>query len=133
MGAPERRLIDDVLRGMDLATERLFRINAGVGWTGRVVRHAGGGIVLANARPLRAAPAGWPDLFGWKTITITPEMVWMKLAVARGVEIKAAGGQLRPEQERFAGMLMEMGGSFEVVHGDPRCDETRDLKTGGDL
>ena len=118
MGAPEQAAIDRILRGMS-ADERLFRINAGVGWAGRVAKQLPGAVLLADPRPLRAAPAGWPDLFGWRTVTITPEMVGQRVAVARGIEVKAASpgrspGRLRPEQARFGTMLETMGGIFEV-------------------
>lgn len=114
MGAPEQAAIDRILRGM-AADDRLFRINAGVGWAGRVVRHLPGAVLLADPRPLRAAPPGWPDLFGWRAVTITPEMVGQRVAIARGVEVKADGrGRLRPEQARFGDVLESMGGIFEV-------------------
>jgi len=119
MGAPERDVIAAVLRAMDPAQDRLFRINAGQGWAGRVVKRTASALVLAEPRPLHAAPAGWPDLFGWRSVTITPKMVGQTVAVARAVEIKAGGpsrgGRLRPEQARFKELLEGMGGLFEIA------------------
>jgi hypothetical protein len=114
MGAPEQAVIDRVLRGMDTGRDRLFRINAGTGWVGRVVQHTGRILTLADPRPLRAAPPGWPDLFGWRSHIVTEADVGRVLAVARGVEVKAAGGTLCDAQARFCAMLESMGGIFEI-------------------
>ena len=116
MGSPERNRIDQILRSIDGSSERLFRINAGSGWIGRIAKRIGAGILLANARPLHAAPKGWPDLFGWKTITVTPDMVGRRLAVAKGIEVKVTG-KLSAEQRRFGAILERMGGIFIVDTG----------------
>jgi hypothetical protein len=86
-----------------------------MGWIGRVLKHTGEMIALANPRPLRAAPEGWPDLFGWKTITITQEMVGRKIAVARAVEVKAGNDKLRTEQAKFRKIFESMGGLYEIA------------------
>ena len=115
MGAPEQAVIARVLREMDRGRDRLFRINAGMGWTGRIAKRTDRALVLADPRPLHAAPDGWPDLFGWRSHTVTEADVGRVLAVARGVEVKAGGGRLRPDQARFREMLESMGGEFEIA------------------
>lgn len=105
--------------------ERLFRINAGTGWVGRSIRRVNGGLLISEPRPLEAAPVGWPDLCGWRTVTITSDMVGQKLAVFVGEEFKVTG-DLRPEQKRFAEVLERMGGIYRVVR-PTRDDETRSL------
>lgn len=114
MSKLERTIITRVLRELDPGLERLFRINAGVGWVGRIVKHTGQAIVLAEPRPLHAAPAGWPDLFGWRTVEITAEHVGAVLAVVRAVEVKAGRDQLSARQRKFAEMLRAMGGIYEI-------------------
>jgi hypothetical protein len=116
MGAPEKKIIDDILSSLDPSTERLFRINAGVGWTGKIIKRTMDAIVLGAPRILRAAPEGWPDLFGWKTITITPDMVGLKIAVVRAVEVKANDDRLRTAQAKFKQLIESMGGIFEISH-----------------
>ena len=115
---PERRIMAAVLRALDPATERLFRINAGTGWTGKIVKHTGDMIMMAEPRPLHAAPTGWPDLCGWRAVTITQDMVGKTLAVFRGVEIKAGSDRLRPQQRRFMDVVLAHGGLFEVIDDD---------------
>jgi len=94
--------------------KRLFRINAGMGWVGKIVRREGNILILKDPRPLHAAPKGWPDLSGWESITVTPEMVGQKIAVFTGIEVKVTGN-LRPEQANFKKILEDQGGIFEVV------------------
>jgi hypothetical protein len=93
---------------------RLFRINSGMGWAGKVVRKTGNTIILKDARPLHAAPTGWPDLCGWTTIEITPDMVGSKMAVFTAVEVKVTGG-LNKAQRAYRAIIEAMGGIFEVV------------------
>lgn len=110
----EGDLIRDRLAGMDVDRERLFRINAGLGWAGSTVRKVGAAMLIKDARPLRAAPEGWPDLCGWETVEVTQDMVGRRLAVFVGEEFKTSGG-LRPEQARFRDVLLRMGGVYRVV------------------
>jgi hypothetical protein len=97
---------------------RLFRINAGVGWVGKIVKRTSRRITLENYRPLHAAPPGWPDLAGWTEIEITPDMVGQKIAVFTGKEFKPRLGRLRREQKIFGNVLERMGGDFSIVRRD---------------
>lgn len=101
------------LAGLDPDTERLFRINSGIGWQGTTIRHDADHIVLSNPRPLHAGPKGWPDLCGWEVIEVTPEMVGMRIAVFVGEEVKMTG-DLSREQNLFGTLLRRMGGIFRV-------------------
>jgi len=94
--------------------QRLFRINSGMGWAGKVLRREPSLIVLETPRPLHAAPEGWPDICGWTTIEITPEMVGQRIAVFTGMEVKVSGN-LSKAQKAFGGLLERMGGYFNVI------------------
>lgn len=84
----------------DLAGECLmFRANVGTGWqgTGKPVRFSRethvvakrGDVLLRNARPFDTGlPAGFSDLFGVTSITITPEMVGKRIGVFYAIEVK---------------------------------------------
>jgi hypothetical protein len=109
----EREKINEILANLS-PSERLFRINAGTGWQGKIIEHSRSIIVLANPRPLHAAPKDWPDLCGWETIEITPEMVGQKIAVFKGVEVKISG-RLTPGQRKFGELIERMGGIFQVI------------------
>jgi len=114
MGTKEQNKIAEILSTIDPETERLFRINSGMGWIGKYRRTKDGIVIIENGRPLHAAPEGWPDLAGWKTIEITPEMIGKKIAVFMGKEIKVTG-KLSKAQKIFGEILTQMGGLFEVI------------------
>ncbi len=114
MGAKARKIQAEHLRSLP-KNKRLFPINAGLGWVGSIVRQTPGLIILKNPRPLHAAPPGWPDLCGWETIEITPDMVGKKIAVFVAEEIKADGDRLTPPQKRFRKMVEKMGGVYRVI------------------
>ena len=113
MASKEKTLTNSVLRELG-DDERLFRINAGAGWTGQVVSNQDGLLVMKNPRRFIGAPKGWPDLAGWKTVTVTKDMVGKKLAVFVGKEVKATG-KLSKVQEKFRDLVKQMGGIYRVV------------------
>jgi hypothetical protein len=112
MSQLERGKINEILVSLP-PNKRLFRINSGMGWAGNVAHKEKGAVILKNARPLHAAPTGWPDLCGWETIEITPDMVGQKIAVFVGEEVKLSG-KLSREQSLFGELLRKMGGIFRV-------------------
>jgi hypothetical protein len=95
-------------------SERLFRINAGMAWTGTDIIKKGKFLIIKNPYPFHGAPTGWPDLCGWTEITITPEMVGQKVAVFTAEEIKATG-TLSTDQKKFRKIIERMGGIFKVL------------------
>lgn len=58
---------------------------------------------------------GSSDLIGWKSITVTPEMVGKRLAVFVAVEVKTAKGRLTKEQRNFIDRLRMCGGIAGVA------------------
>jgi hypothetical protein len=61
-----------------------------------------------------ASPGG-SDLIGYRTITITPDMVGQKIAVFTALEIKTATGRATPEQRRFIDHIRGAGGISAIV------------------
>ena len=108
----EQEKIKDILKNLP-DNKRLFRINAGTGWTGETSKAGIDLIAIRNPRILHAAPKGWPDLCGWETIEITPDMIGKKVAVFVFEEIKLSG-KLSKEQKKFRDVLLEMGGVFRL-------------------
>jgi hypothetical protein len=58
---------------------------------------------------------GSADLIGWRTVTITPDMVGQRLAVFTSIEIKTPTGRIRPEQQAWLSVVQGAGGIAGVV------------------
>ena len=113
---PESEVIKEILANLGPG-ERLFRANSGQGYTGKPVFMKNGVLKLLGYRVFRAMPEGFPDLIGWKTITVTPEMVGKQIAVFWGKEVKTGKLQPTKAQRKFGEVLEKMGGIFEVFRG----------------
>jgi hypothetical protein len=123
MGVKENKKKNDILLNLK-PNERLFRINAGMGWTAppkrtAIKRESDGSttVIMKNAFPFHGAPKGWPDLCGWETVEITPDMVGQRVAVFRFDEIKQTG-RLSKEQSLMIDALRSMGGFANVHYPD---------------
>jgi hypothetical protein len=112
MGNRERDLINARLSSL-APNERLFRANSGQGWTGKSVKK-NDFLIIKNPRPFHGMPEGFPDLIGWETVEITPDMIGRRVAVFLAEEVKATGS-LSVAQERFRDVIERMGGIFRII------------------
>ncbi len=83
---------------------RLFRNNTGTLPDPRTGRPVQFGLARGSA-----------DLIGWRTITITPEMVGQRVAVFTSIEVKTATGHLTPAQQAWMGTVRGAGGIAGVA------------------
>ncbi len=74
-----------------------------------------GDVIVRRARPFHGAMKGWPDLVGWESIVITPEMVGKKVALFVAVEAKTKGVRVTDAQQNFINQINAAGGVAEVV------------------
>ena len=58
---------------------------------------------------------GSADLIGFRTVTITPDMVGQRLAVFVSLEVKTPTGRIRPEQANWQRTVSAAGGLAAVV------------------
>lgn len=107
-------LESNLMRACLLATPpscRMFRNNTGQGWLGTRLQSRPGTVLLSDPRPLHAGLVkGSSDLIGWKTITVTPEMVGRKLAIFAAVEVKTERGRITVDQLNFIEQVRSAGG-----------------------
>lgn len=94
---------------------RLFRINAGSGWTGKVTYNKDGSITIHNPRPFHGATTGYADLTGFTPVVITPELVGQTLAVFTAIECKSPTGKPTPEQINFIEQIRKAGGRAGIA------------------
>jgi hypothetical protein len=98
---------------------RLFRNNSGSAWIGKSVMIKkreqiwvnAGDVVVQNARFFQAGLCtGSSDIIGFKSVTITTEMVGNPVAVFVACEAKTTSGRVSKEQLAFIKMINKNGG-----------------------
>lgn len=70
---------------------------------------------------------GSADLIGYRSITITPDMVGRQLAVFAAVEVKAPTGRLTPGQAAFLEHITAAGGLAGVARSVQDAEELLQL------
>lgn len=58
---------------------------------------------------------GSADLIGWRTITVTPDMIGQRIAVFTSIEVKTPTGRLTPAQHAWLGAVRSAGGVAGVA------------------
>lgn len=122
----ESPVLHRVLLSCSSGATRLFRMNVGLAWVGRVtkimraqtVMVGVGDVVIRDARPFRVGIEGMSDIVGLTSILVTPEMVGQKIAVYTALECKGDGGRASDAQKTFIGMVEDMGGIAGVVRSE---------------
>ena len=105
----------------------LFRLNSGRAWlgSGQPRRLQDGTLCLPGGRPVALGLAladgtpvvGQSDLYGWRSITITPEMVGRRVAVVLSIECKRPkGGRVSDDQRSWADTVTRAGGIAGIAN-----------------
>jgi VRR-NUC domain len=82
----------------------------------KVFRNNTGTLRDQNGRPVQFGLCkGSADLIGWRTVTVTPEMVGQRIAVFTSIEVKTPTGRLRPEQQQWLDAVQAAGGIAGVA------------------
>lgn len=69
-----------------------------------------------TGRPIQfGLTKGSADLIGWRTITITPDMVGRQVAVFTSIEVKTTTGRLTPQQRNWLDVVLQSGGIAAVA------------------
>jgi hypothetical protein len=101
-------------RSDELAVQNDIRLAAGRGDT-RLFRNNTGALKDPNGRLVRYGLCkGSSDLIGYRTVTITPDMVGQQLAVFAAIEVKDRGAPT-PEQLHFIAQVKAAGGLAGVA------------------
>ena len=92
-----------------------IRIACGTGAT-RLWRNNTGTLRDQHGRPVQFGLArGSADLIGYRTITITSDMVGTTVAVFLSIEVKTPTGRIRPEQRAWMETVQAAGGIAGVA------------------
>jgi hypothetical protein len=93
-----------------------IRLEIGARHDTRIFRNLVGGFKMADGTFRNVGLCtGSPDLIGWRSVEITPEMVGRRVAVFVGIEVKTETGRLTAEQAAFIVALKNAGGLADVA------------------
>ena len=82
----------------------------GEGYVGKALRDPEG-VFLTDARHVRMGLfPGSGDLIGWRTVTVTPDMVGKPIAQFLSIEVKTPTGKVRPDQSNWLEQVNISGG-----------------------
>ena len=99
---------------------RLRSIMLGISKPGvRIWRNNCGALKDADGRLIRfgVANPGGSDLIGWRSVTVTPDMVGSKVAIFLAIEVKGERGKATDAQANFIARVRADGG----LAGVARC------------
>jgi hypothetical protein len=82
----------------------------GEGYVGKALRDPEG-VFLTDARHVRMGLfPGSGDLIGWRTVTVTSDMVGKPIAQFLSIEVKTPTGKVRPDQYNWLEQVNISGG-----------------------
>ena len=99
----EQRIQQEIRLAVSHGDTKLFRNN-----TGTLRDQHGRPVSFGLAR-------GSADLIGWRTVTVTPEMVGSQVAVFLSIEVKTPTGRVQPEQQQWLDAVQAAGGIAGVA------------------
>jgi hypothetical protein len=106
------RLLHDVT---EQQIQQHIRLTCSTGAT-RLFRNNTGTLRDQHGRPVSFGLCkGSADLIGWRTVTITPEMVGTRVAVFTSIEVKTPTGRVKPEQQQWLDAVQAAGGIAGVA------------------
>ena len=92
-----------------------IRLTCSTGAT-RLFRNNTGTLRDQHGRPVSFGLAkGSADLIGWRTVTITPDMVGQQVAVFTSIEVKTPTGRVKLEQQQWLDAVQAAGGIAGVA------------------
>ena len=112
----EKNIQTQIMIAASQTNATLFRNNVGNGVLGQVVKQDGGIFHIIKGRRVQFGLCpGSSDLIGWRTVTVTPEMVGKQIAVFLALEVKTTTGKATAEQENFINAVRAAGGLAGIV------------------
>lgn len=108
----EKEIQEDIRREMCRRPAiRVFRNNNGVAYMGRVAEKTNRAVLLENFRMVRfGLMPDSSDLIGWKSVTVTPDMVGKKVAVFLSIEVKQLNEKPTAGQQNWINQVNCAGG-----------------------
>lgn len=118
---------------------RVFRNNTGAAWIGKsfvapramqVNVNKGDVIVYQGRYFVAGLCVGSSDIIGFKSVTVTPEMVGKTVAIFIANEVKTPTGKISPEQQIFLDVVNNHGGIGFVARSE---DDAKKMMDGWNI
>lgn len=91
--------------------QQSIRLAVGARSDTRLFRNNVGSCISSDGRVVRFGLCpGSSDLIGFRTITVTPDMVGQQVAVFSAVEVKTTKGRPTEQQQKFIQLVQRSGG-----------------------
>lgn len=112
----ESKIKRDLIIELSRGATRLFNNPVGIAWSGKIAHRTSTELTLLHPRAIHFGLAdGSADLIGWRTITISPDMVGGQVAVFTSVEAKTPTGRVDPKQKQWRDAVHAAGGLAAIV------------------
>jgi hypothetical protein len=113
----EKDIQSAIMKAVSTCGAVVFRNNVGRAPLGDFNRLPNGDYIVRHGRvtDFGVCNPGGSDLIGWRTITLTEDMINQKIAVFLALEVKTKTGSIRPEQKIFINNVRTAGGLSGVV------------------
>ncbi len=105
----ESALYPAIIGALSHDETRLFRVQSGLFWSGRVIERSASRLVLLNPRAVKVGVPGMPDLIGWTSAG------WREPAVFVAIEAKGPRTRTSTEQAAFIELVKRHGGRAGIA------------------
>lgn len=113
----EKKIQTEIMLAASKTGATVFRNNQGQGVLGQVVKQEGTQFHIINGRRIQfgVCNPGGSDLIGWRTVTVTPDMVGKPVALFLALEVKTPTGKPTADQVNFIQAVRKAGGLAGIV------------------
>jgi hypothetical protein len=125
MDKSEHQIQDEIRLKLGIYNDiTIFRANVGEGWTGSIISRNGKNVSITDARRFKTGmPKGFPDLFGFRRIVITPDMVGKTMPIFAFIEVKTPHGRASKEQKHMHEFLRDAGAVGGIARSADEADD----------
>lgn len=127
---PERTIQHDIMKriGEQCPAVRVFKNDTGMAYRGQKLSAIVNGrreTIIRNPKPIHYGLfKGSSDLIGWKSVTVTQEMVGTTMSVFVALEVKKpVGSKTSDEQKIFIRNVLQSGGIAGIVQSPDDAEE----------
>ncbi len=112
----ESPLYGEIMLAVSNGDTRLFRQQAGLFWTGKIIEQTAERLTLLYPRAVKVGAPGLSDLGGVTSVIITPEMIGQHVGIDVQIEVKTGRRRTTPEQAAYISIMRSLGARAGIAH-----------------